>query len=125
MVRRSLMGLVIMVGLGFLSGGCRSNDYSPASSPPPPNTPSLTAVPSFANVAIGMSENLSISGGTPPYAIAAGPAGIATAQLLNSDSLVATLRITGVSIASGGTSVTVRDNSTSSLKTVTVPIAVR
>lgn len=124
MVRRSLMVSVIVVGLGMLPSACSKNDYSPTSSTPPPSGQSLSASPSFASVGVGTSQTVSIGGGTPPYAISAAPTAIAAVQLLNSDSLVATLNITGVSIASVGTSVTVRDNSASPAKAVTVPISV-
>ena len=123
MVRRSLTVLVIVLGWGMLPCACSKSDSSPTSSSPP-NNQSLTAIPSFASVGVGTSQSVSIGGGTPPYAISTAPTGIATAQLLNSDSLVATLSITGVSVASVGTAVTVRDNSASPAKTVTVPISV-
>jgi hypothetical protein len=82
----------------------------------------LTAVPPSAAVGVGTSQNIAISGGTPPYSVASGPSAIATAQLTNPDSLVATLTITGVTVATASTSITVRDSA--AVKNVAISIGV-
>lgn len=114
--------LLLVIALALVGGNC-SNSNSPTQPPPPP-TPELTVSPASAVVTVGGVQNVSVSGGTPPYAIQSQPSAIATAQLLNPDSLVATLKITGVSVASTSTSVTVRDNSPPPAKLATVPIVV-
>lgn len=87
--------------------------------------PSLVAVPSSVTVAQAQAVNVSISGGTPPYAIVEQPdAGLATAVLQNAATEPATLVITGVTVASaaGSTSVKVRDSSPAPAREVSVPV---
>jgi hypothetical protein len=67
---------------------------------------------------------VSVSGGTPPYSISVGPNATATAVLVNPDSSVADLKITGASVDYYSTVVTVRDNTTAAPKTVSVSIMV-
>jgi hypothetical protein len=60
----------------------------------------------------------------PPYVISTAPNGNATAQLQSPDSASTIVHITGVTVASVSTSVVIRDNNTSSPKSVTIPITV-
>ena len=121
-MKRVVLWSGVVLVLSIVISGCKKDD--------PPTTVQQTTSPLTANppsvtvTAGGSSQDVSISAGTPPYDISRSPSAIATAQLLNRDSLIATLRITGVSIASAATSVTVKDNSASQSKTVTVPISV-
>jgi hypothetical protein len=70
-------------------------------------------------------QTVSISGGKPPYSISGPPGASATALLLSPDSVVATLQISGVSVASVSTAVTVQDNTPSLARIVTVPVKVQ
>lgn len=119
---RKIFLLTLGLTLALLGGSC-SDKGSPTQPPPPPG-PQLTVSSSSAIVTVGTSQNITVSGGTPPYGIQSAPAPIATAQLLNPDSLIATLKITGVTVASTSTSVTVKDNSTPTAKTATIGIQV-
>ena len=111
-----------VVCLIVLIGSCKKDASQPTALAPP--APQLMASPTSASMAVGTSQNVSIGGGTPPYVIATPPSAIAAAVLFNPDSLVATLRITGVSVASVATSVTMRDNTPAAPKTVVVPASV-
>jgi hypothetical protein len=84
--------------------------------------PQLTAVPSSAAVGVGTSQTVVISGGRPPYSVASAPTAIATVLLTNPDSLIASLTITGITIATASTSVTVSDSA--GVKNVSIPISV-
>ncbi len=110
---------LVIVGLN-----CGHSD-SPTAPSSSPSTPHLTAVPTAVSVAAGGTQNVVVSGGTPPYAIAAPPGSIASAQLINLDSVSSTLSITGITVASASTAVTVKDNTPATPKTVTIPITVR
>ncbi len=124
-MRGKWLGMVMVVTAVVIVGlNCGHSD-SPTAPSPTPSTPQLTAVPTAVSVAAGGTQNVVVSGGTPPYAIAASPGGIASAQLINLDSVSTTLRITGITVASASTAVTVRDNTPTAPKTVTVPITVR
>jgi hypothetical protein len=81
-------------------------------------------VPPSVAVGIGGVQHVNVSGGMPPYSIATGPAAIATVELSNADSMSAVLKIMGVTAASVPTSVTVKDNTPSRPKTVSVPVTV-
>ena len=73
----------------------------------------LTANPPAVTLVGTTPQNVTISTGTPPYGIAQAPvAGLATAQFVDSTLATAVLVITGVSTATGSTSVIVRDAST-------------
>ena len=110
----------VVTVLGLVVVTCKKDDGSTS----PPQVPQLTASPPSVSVTVGTSQDVSIGGGTPPYVIATPPSAIAAAVLFNPDSLVATLRITGVSVASVATSVTMRDNTPAAPKTVGVPVSV-
>jgi hypothetical protein len=107
----------------FIYGeGCKDNGDSPPVAPPPPG---LTAAPAAVSVGPGLSANVLISGGTPPYEILVRPdTSLASALLQNPAAEPATLVITAVAVASpaGSTSVKVADSSPSPRKEVTVQI---
>ena len=75
-------------------------------------------------VGAGLSEDVAVGGGTPPYSVTTAPSAIATAQLLYPDSAVSYVHITGVTVATASTAVTIKDNSAATAKTVTIPIGV-
>lgn len=113
-----IVGLVLV-----LSWEACSDKGDPAPVAPPP--PGLTAVPAAVSVGPGLSANIQISGGTPPYEILVQPdTSLASATLQNPGANPATLVVTAVSVASpaGSTSVKVGDNSPSPRKEVTVQI---
>ena len=116
------LSTVVVAMIVFVAIRCSKSD---APTQPKQSTgPQLTAVPTSVAVGVGGAQNVTVSGGTPPYDVASAPSSIATVQLINRDSLAATLQIMGVTVASVGTSVTVKDNSSSSPKSVTIPISV-
>ena len=121
MKRRTIVSILLGCGLLIAAASCSKNSGSPTqpNTPPPPQ---LSAVPPSVSLTAGGSQNVDISGGTPPYSIAGGPGAIATAALTVSDSVVGVLHIMGVSIASVSTTVTVRDSG--GVKSVTIPISV-
>ncbi len=121
MTRRWGLLILLVVGTTIVAIECNKNN-SPTQPQQTPG-PQLNAVPSSALVGAGGSENIAVSGGIPPYSIASPPGSIATAQLLNPDSIVTTLKITGVSVASVSTAVVIRDSAAA--KTVRIPITVR
>ena len=83
----------------------------------------LTANPPSVTLTGTTPQNVTISTGTPPYGIAQAPApGLATAHFVDSTLASPVLVITGVSTATGSTSVIVRDASTPQ-RTVTVGIS--
>jgi hypothetical protein len=67
-------------------------------------------------------QHVNVSGGNPPYSIASGPASIAAVEIADADSAVAVLKITGATASAETTAVTVRDNTRSSPKTVSISI---
>ena len=118
-----VVGLAVVLIIVALD--CGRNDAPTA--PPTPASSSggqLTANPSSVAVAVGATQTVIVSGGIPPYAIATAPSAIASAQLVNLDSVSAMLRVTGITIASAPTSVIVKDNTVSAPRMVTVPITV-
>jgi len=97
-----------------------STPTQPTTQGPPP----LTATPSSVSVSANTSQDVTVSGGMPPYAISGAPSAIATAQLLNSDSAMAIVHIVGVTVASVSTSVVINDNTASTPKSVSIPVTV-
>ncbi len=124
MAASRIFSLVLVAGITIVALHC-SKSSSPTQPPNTPAVPSLNATPSSATVSVGTSQNVSVSGGAPPYAISASPSAIATAQILNADSAIAIIQITGVTVASVSTSVVIRDNTTTTPKSVTIPITVQ
>jgi hypothetical protein len=114
MTKQYIIPIVVIAVLVFNVVSCSKNSSPTQVQQTTP--PQLTAVPPSAAVGVGTSQNIAISGGTPPYSA------IATAQLTNPDSLVATLTITGVTVATASTSITVRDSA--AVKNVTISIGV-
>lgn len=115
-----MLPTVMLAALLIGGTGCKKDSSSPTQ--PPTTTPQLTAVPPSASVGVGASQIVTISGGRPPYTISGPPTSSATASLAHPESVVTTLTITGVTVASTSTSVTVDDSASS--KKVTIPITV-
>jgi hypothetical protein len=101
----------IVAAAAFLNaGGCSDKGDNPPEAPPAGVT--LTAVPPAVSVGQGQAANVVISGGTPPYAIRLSPdTSLVSAALLNPTSNPVTLVITGVTVATGSTSIRVGDSS--------------
>jgi hypothetical protein len=117
--------LSIAVGVAFVIGsiGCSKDSGSPTQSQQTQNPSTLlTAVPASASVGVGTFQIISISGGKPPYSIASPPNAIATAVLSHPDSIIASVTITGVTVATASTAVTIRDSIAA--KSVTISIGV-
>jgi hypothetical protein len=123
-MKRNALGLVVSVIVVMGFSACSKDSAAPPTQPQVGTPPSLAAVPPAVSVGIGGIQHVNVSGGTPPYSIAAGPGAIATAALSNADSMVAVIKITGISVASVPTSVVVRDNTPSAPKTVSIPVTV-
>jgi hypothetical protein len=121
MKKQWILPMVVIAALVIATVSCSKNS-SPTQVQQQTTTSQLTAVPASASVGVGTSQIVAISGGTPPYSIASGPSAIATAVLSHPDSLVATLTITGVTVATASTAVTVRDSVAA--KSVTISIGV-
>lgn len=112
---------VVMFGLAIV--GC--SDAGDGSTQPPPGGGGggLTAQPSTVTVSNGVTVNVQISGGTTPYVIDDPPnSSLATAMFVNPNVTPAVLNITGVSTASGTTSVKVKDSTPSPEREVRVTI---
>lgn len=98
-----------------------SKDESPST--PAQQGGSLRATPASVTVSANQTIPVAISDGVPPYSIAAAPNGsLATAQFQNASMDTAILSITGVTTATGTTSVRVKDSTPSPEKQVTVQI---
>ncbi len=98
-----------LVCLSVLIGSCK--DEGQPNSPSTPAGSLLTATPAGVTVGAGGSQNVTITGGTHPYTAQPQNPGLASAQVItNADTAV--IMITGVSTATGSTSVIVRDAST-------------
>ena len=111
--------LVVVAMAAMVAASC--SDKGETTSPPVVAT--LTAAPASASVSQGQTVNVAVSGGTAPYHILTHPdPALATAALQDSAMNPVTLMITGVSVATGSTSVRVGDSSPSSQKQVTVAI---
>ena len=99
-----------IVSIGVLVGSCKKDEGGTTA--PIQTGPLLTAVPSGVSVGTNVSQNVTITGGTHPYTAASQNPGLATAQFVNANVDTAVLVITGVSTATGPTSVVARDAST-------------
>jgi hypothetical protein len=115
---RLLLCAVMIVG----AGACSKNSSSPPTQPVSVDTTILYAVPPWVAVGNGGIQHVNVSGGNPPYSIASGPASIAAVEIADADSAVAVLKITGATASAETTAVTVRDNTRSSPKTVSISI---
>lgn len=112
--------MAVLLCLVVLIGSCKRDESQPTT--PAPQGAQLTAVPPGVTVGLSQSQNVTISNGTYPYAVAQPPNGnLATAQFINANLDTAVLVITGVSTATGSTVVVLRDASTPQ-KAVTVGI---
>ncbi len=119
-MRKTRTLIIVLAALTAVIGVHCNNSSSPMQ--PQQLGPQLTAVPPSVTVGSGGTQLVSVSGGIPPYSIASAPSSIATAQLVNPDSVATTVKITGVTVASVSTAVTIRDSA--SAKTVVIPINV-
>ena len=126
-MRRFALRLFLPAALMLGIGACSKDSSAPPTYPQQTYTPpasGLTAAPLSVSLGIGGVQHVSVSGGTPPYSISAGPNATAMAVLANADSNTADLKITGASVDYYSTSVTVKDNTTTAPKTVSVSITV-
>jgi hypothetical protein len=115
------MFAVVPFCLIVLIGSCAKDEGQPTGSSPPPGL-LLTATPAAVTLQNNQSQNVTITNGMHPYNITQQPSGsLATAHFVNASLDTAVLVITGVSTATGSTSVIVRDASTPQ-KGVTVAI---
>jgi len=105
-----------------LAGGC-AKDASPPAAPAAPSNV-LAAVPPWVAVGVGGIQHVDVSGGVPPYVIAAGPDSIARVEIASADSSTAVLKITGVITSSIGTQVRVEDHTPGGVKSVVIPVTV-
>jgi hypothetical protein len=120
---RFFLPAALIVGIG----ACSKDSSAPPTYPQQTYTPpaaGLSAVPLTVTLGIGGVQDVSVSGGMPPYVISAGPNATAMAVLVNPDSAVADLRIMGAGIDYYSTAVTVKDNTPATPKTVTVTVTV-
>ena len=103
---------VCLVVLGVLIGSCSKDQGTSAPTPTVPSA-TLTANPPGVTLVGTTPQNVTITAGLHPYTIAQQPSpNLATAQFVNANLDTAVLVITGVSTATGSTSVVVRDAST-------------
>lgn len=119
-VRGILGGAVALAFLALATESCKDN----GSTAPPPTGPSLTSAPPSAAVGNGTSQTVSIAGGQAPYSIAQLPiSSLATAVWVDSAHTPASLTVFGAAtVATGSTSVIIRDSSPSTARTVTIPV---
>ena len=121
-----IFSLALVVSVTVFALHCSKSSSSPTQPmTPTPPPPSLIAVPTSASITVGATENVTVSGGTPPYLISSAPGSIATASILNPDSVATFIHITGVTVSSVSTAVVIRDNSNPTPRTVSVPIIVQ
>ncbi len=116
--------VVFIAAFALVALHCSKSSSSPTQPPYSTPPPSLNAAPPSVTVGAGTSQDVTVSGGMPPYTISTPPSSNATAQLQNADSASAIVHITGVTVASVSTSVVIRDNTVSSPKSVSIPITV-
>ena len=128
-MRRSALRFVLPAALMLGIGACSKDSSAPPTYPqqsynPPPPASGLTAAPLSVSLGIGVVQHVTVSGGMSPYSISVGPNATATAVLVNPDSSVVDLKITGASVDYYSTVVTVKDNTPTTPKTVSVTITV-
>ncbi len=124
MTRRWII-LVFAIGMAAMVYSACSKNSSPTQPQQQTTVTQLVAAPPSVTVGAGISEDVAVGGGTPPYSVTTAPSAIATAQLLYPDSAVSYVHITGVTVATASTAVTIKDNSAATAKTVTIPIGVQ
>ena len=121
--RRLFLPAFLILGISACSkDGSGSPTYPQQNYTPPAS--GLTAMPVSVSLGIGGVQHVTVSGGMPPYSIATGPNAPAAAVLVNPDSTIADLKITGTSVDYYSTAVTVRDNTPAAPKTVSVSVTV-
>ena len=109
MRRYHLYSIMCLVSLAVFVSSCKKDDATTA---PTTQVPSLIASPSGVTLASSTSQNVTITSGVHPYIIAQQPnPSLATVQFVNANLDTAVLVITGVSTATGSTSVVIRDAS--------------
>jgi len=119
------LSILLVAAVTVVALHCSKSSGSPTQ-PATPATPStLNAAPPSVTLSANTSQNVTISGGAPPYSISSAPSAIATAQISNADSAMAIIHIVGVTVASVSTSVVIKDNTTPAPKSVTIPITVQ
>lgn len=113
---------VFVIALILASHSC-SKDETPSSSQQQ-QAGSLRAEPSSVTVSTNQTRTVAVSAGVPPYLIASAPSpNLATAQFVNASLDTSVLSITGVSVATGSTSVRIKDSSPSPEKEITIQIS--
>ena len=116
----------VLTRVAALALACLSGCAKDSPQPPAPTAPSdvLAAVPPWVAVGIGGIQHVNVSGGVPPYVIAAGPDSIARVEISSADSSTAVLKITGLISSSSATQVTVKDHTPGSARSVAIPVTV-
>jgi hypothetical protein len=117
-----LAGAVAIAFLALATASC--SDSGSTAPPGQPGGPALTSAPPSASVSNGSSQTITITGGQEPYVITQIPlAALARAVWVDSAHTPASLTVFGAaSVATGSTSVIIRDSSPSAARTVTIPI---
>ena len=121
---RRWIALVFVIGLAAMVYSACSKNSSPTQPQQQTTVTQLVAAPPSVTVGAGISMDVAVSGGSPPYSLTSAPSAIATAQLSNPDSAISYVHITGVTVATASTSVTIKDNSAATARAVTIPIGV-
>lgn len=124
---RGLFGGLIAgaVAVSFLALATASCSDSGSTAPQAkPSGPALTSTPPSASVGNGTSQTIAITGGQEPYTVIQIPiATLARAVWVDSAHTPASLTVFGAAtMATGSTSVIIRDSSPSAARSVTIPI---
>jgi hypothetical protein len=117
-----LAGAVVVLFLALATESCK--DSGSTAPPLQPGGPALTSAPPSATVSSGTSQTVSITGGQAPYTMSQLPvASLASAVWVDSAHTPASLTVFGAAtVATGSTSVIIRDSSPSATRSVTIPI---
>lgn len=111
MLRRLLALTIAIAAIAALISSCKE-DAGPTGSDGG-STPTLAASSTSVSVGSGISQSVTISGGTHPYSAQSQNTTLVTASFVNANLDTALLNIVGaVTTATGGTSIIVRDAST-------------
>ncbi len=117
-----MLGMAGLLVMGIVITGCKK-DYSSVAPPDQPAPQGLTATPSSVSVSSSQSQTVIVRGGVHPYVIAQAPAStLAQATIVDAGRDTITVTISGVSVATGSTSVVIRDGTTPQPKSVAVGI---